>query len=725
MAAILFARAVGLYTPTAEDHAKELVAAAKATISSAKKSSEARGAAQKGLQAGESKRRKDGRKTPAARRPPVYNRRQEDTAPLLLEIAEKCTEWTNKFRAGEKEFVQHAFHGLPPEAEDRKEFRQNQKIERQAKKLFRKQIKKYATRELRVFLNSRRDEKIWYEEVEGSIFQVLSEKAIVKLVTSQHNLMHQHIVDMAQVFLDATDPENEIAKSCMKEKVTADEAVLKVQTSLSSQVPWIMDQTCREPATSTPFGHTVQTKYYTFKIMQRLGMKDIAVCGLYYRDNPTPECLFLEYLKSKGENMSGTVAMFNPFGQERATGVRLMRHYKVPNAFFDLALMPSDRFPLGKDLSEDEFMDRIYTEVLDAVLEVDAVLVEQGLEGRPWRADENLTTPGQGEISINFVDIMEYLKPQPPSYLDVYAWQRLQRTIQRWQENAVFRSRVVAILTEEGRGVATHQDYGFIIAKLRTVFPSNEYRIAIHCHAGNLNAHDVAPIECMRNGASGVWAALIPQAAQSGHNNWLSFLDTLMSEGNPHAWSNFDLRYAVNAAKQIYHLNFNTVQIPQSPALWGTDSAMVHSAFDRAVGWRARPSRTLYKDFVHKDFQAKMKVLTREAAEREDAQLHEFQAFRDSRLFQNPLRPDGDRFRVAALVSDDDTWANRLHEIGLLDKECEDHLQLVSAVRRIAYAIMNANIRADFNCPQTLTLLWSEAQRKEVSPALASCKLNH
>ena len=45
-----------------------------------------------------------------------------------------------------------------------------------------------------------------------------------------------------------------------------------------------MDHSIREPATNTPFGHSGYMKYLTLKIVQAMGMKDIAVAGLYYKE---------------------------------------------------------------------------------------------------------------------------------------------------------------------------------------------------------------------------------------------------------------------------------------------------------------------------------------------------------------------------------------------------------------------------------------------------------
>ena len=107
---------------------------------------------------------------------------------------------------------------------------------------------------------------------------------------------------------------------------------------LRSLKPVVMDQTVREPATSTPFGQTGYMKYLTLKIIQAMGFKDIAITGLYYKDSYTPETQVLEELRDRGESMEGLVAMFGPGSADRKAGLAAIKEYRIPNAFLDLTL---------------------------------------------------------------------------------------------------------------------------------------------------------------------------------------------------------------------------------------------------------------------------------------------------------------------------------------------------------------------------------------------------
>ena len=53
--------------------------------------------------------------------------------------------------------------------------------------------------------------------------------------------------------------------------------------------PVVMDHTVREPATTTPFGHTGYMKYLCLQIVQKMDLRNIAISGQYYGSSYTPE----------------------------------------------------------------------------------------------------------------------------------------------------------------------------------------------------------------------------------------------------------------------------------------------------------------------------------------------------------------------------------------------------------------------------------------------------
>ena len=326
--------------------------------------------------------------------------------------------------------------------------------------------------------------------------------------------------------------------------------------------------------------------------------------------------------------------------------------------------------------------------VLDAVHDIDKIFSAKNLPQDPWRTDDELLKQGgRGEISLNFVDLMELLKLDEKGQIKNQAGlSRCEQAIDTWKQDAVFRRRVVAILAEEGRGAANHEDYGRLTEFLRKHFPEEDkYRILVHAHAGSSNSQDLAGPESVKMGGNGIWAAFIPQAAQGGHNSSLVFLDILRSAQNTTFQQHIGLRQAVQCARHLFYLNFNTYYVPDDCPIWGGRvPQLLHTAFSMTYGeeWRQRAAKE-YDDWSPEE---KMKLFYTSSI------YHSLAA----RRAQNP-DPTAEH-RLSPLVSDLATWEKRLKELRL------EH-ENAGQVQALAMALMNANIRADFNSPFTLQRL--------------------
>ena len=353
--------------------------------------------------------------------------------------------------------------------------------------------------------------------------------------------------------------------------------------------PVVMDQSIREPATNTPFGHTGYQKYLTLQIVKGMGFKDIAISGQYYGASYTPETQVLEWMKVKGEPMDGMIVMFAPGKGDREAGIKAIKDFGIPNAFLDLTMKASVRFMQSDFVSS----------VLETVEILDEIFTRMGFERNPWRSEEKVNfEPGKGEISVNLVDLMEFLDLKPDGTMDDKKKSEAEDAFRTWKKSDAFRRRVVGILTEEGRGVANYKDYGVLSRWLRRHFPRDEeYRILVHAHGGDGNTQDAASVEAALEGANGVWAAVIPQAAQSGHNSSMVFLDNMVQMGNGHVLADFWLHQGAQCARHIYYLNFNTYTIPDDCPIWGARvDQLLHTAFSTVSGEEWRQRRCKYYD---------------------------------------------------------------------------------------------------------------------------------
>ncbi|CAE7566135.1 SHE10 [Symbiodinium sp. CCMP2592] len=510
-----------------------------------------------------------------------------------------------------------------------------------------------------------------------SIFALLEPEDIKEFLLSPDNRLWHTILDRTERFLQLLEAEGEPVLWSADEMTPAAR-----NTHLECFKPVVMDHSIREPATNTPFGHSGYMKYLTLKIVQAMGMKDIAIAGLYYKDSYTPETQILEELHDRKEPMDGLIAMFGPGEEDRVAGLEAIKRFKVPNAFLDLTLKASVRF------QQSDFVQS----VLDAVRELDEIFTVN-FGSNPYRTAED---KGMGEVSVNLVDLMEFLELRTDGSMEASKQQQAESAFAVWRQDPTFRRRVVAILTEEGRGCANHLDYAYLVRWLRRHFPDT--RILVHAHAGRGNTQDAASVEAVLNGGNGVWAAVIPQAAQGGHNSSVVFLDNLLALGCRQVLNDFWLHQAAQCARHIYFLNFNTFRVPDDCPIWGRRvNQLLHTAFSTVSGEEWRRRRTDYYNVWSKRAQVEFE---------EYAKLPEQSCVSETRARNESFG----NYRISPLVSDVETWRHRIAELRVLGGK-ERVGDYVNELRNLAFALMNANIRANFDECVTLQRLADVVRR--------------
>ena len=458
-----------------------------------------------------------------------------------------------------------------------------------------------------------------------SVFGLMTPGDIKHFLLAPDNKLWHKIIRTTEHFLERLENHEE-ALTWEPHEMTSSEPY---NPRIAKLNPVVMDHTVREPATNTPFGHTGYLKYLSLKIVQSMGMRDIAIAGLYYKDSYTAETQILEELQDRGESMDGLIVMFGPGKADRKAGIKAIKQFGVPNAFLDLTLEGSIRF------AQEDFK----TSVLDAVHELDEVLTVQLGKKEPYRTQED-----RGEISLNLVDLMEFLNLGTSGSMDSEKKRQVEETFAFWLKDEVFRRRVVAILTEEGRGCANHLDYGVLVEWLRLQFP--DCRLLVHAHAGDSNSQDDASVEAVLKGGDGVWAAVIPQAAQGGHNSSFVFLDSMARLGCANVWEKYWLHQALQCARHVFYLNF-----PGDCPIWGKRvGELTHSAFSKTSGEKWRMQRGNYYDVWALDDKVEFDKYQK-VPEQDEV---------DEVRVRN--RSNGN-YRISPLVSDADTWMQRLKEL--------------------------------------------------------------
>merc|ERR1740123_2058236 len=140
-------------------------------------------------------------------------------------------------------------------------------------------------------------------------------------------------------------------------------------------------------------------------------------------------------------------------------------------------------------------------------------------------------------------------------------------------------------------------------------------------------------------------------------------------------------------AKFLYYLHFNRINIDGDCPIWGGRvRAQTHTAFKITSGetWRQRSG-----DFYHiwdddKLLSIKNDLNKIRASSQKEALKHENESGDGS---------DGN-FRISPLVSDPATWKGRMNELKIV-KTKDPLVVLEPRVRQMAFALMNANVRAE------------------------------
>ena len=522
---------------------------------------------------------------------------------------------------------------------------------------------------------------------EPNIFKLLPGEAIIELLESADHNIYVQLKDYVDSLLQM------ITQNFEKSDSANFQSVSRSISRLSTIDPQVMDHSIREPATNTPFGHTAEMKYLSWKLVREgLGVKNIALAGLYYGDTYTVEEQFIQLLHAKEgvDAFRGGFLMSGPSNQDRKKAFEVSRKYGVPNLFLDVTTVPTVRF-------DSKTISQVGDDIISAVAEADTFLppLEEG--------DEPM-----GQIYVNLVDLMECVNLQFGKVFDTDPTDLMLDKEHVEQLEMVFARmksmpRIKGILFEEGRGRAIHTDYAIMTRWLRQHFPEGEYTILVHAHGGTGNEHS-ASIDSVNVGADGVWSSFIPQAALVGHNSYFQFLDNLISSGNEQAWDKFDLHTGVELARALYSLNFNTASFPADCPVWGKNHrALVHTAFNTIndAEWRSRPDN-LYHQWTPEE---QVEITTQRN------KMMEFEWLLSNKKMQDPDA----RFRIAPLVTDPLNIGNRLAELKLLRKGRssvkEAKLKYGKKAQQIMFATMNAGIRVNYNNPETLKKVFEWANK--------------
>ncbi|CEM31294.1 unnamed protein product [Vitrella brassicaformis CCMP3155] len=408
----------------------------------------------------------------------------------------------------------------------------------------------------------------------------------------------------------------------------------------------ILDMSCREPVTNSPFGHTAVTKLEIFRRIRQLGMRNVAALA-WYDDYSPVEDQFLELLVAEEPLLNGIVVMF-PTGDQSA--LAKLRASSIPNVFIDVYLSPrNQRGAVDASSGPQTHLQQTLQSILEHFKAI------SGQRQPPPNCGVNLDWKYRYHIYVNLVDLCDAPIGTPAT-----------DAVIAYLKHANIPN-VTHICFEEFRGDWTHEKYGEVAALLRSHFPRGRYKLLVHAHAGAVaNDTGACTLEAVKHGADGIWSAFLPDAAQVGHNASIRFLSDLWRFDHPTVDHFYSFDKMIPLARELHELSFPGVPIdPRCPIYGAHAAAWVNQAFRH-----------------------------------QDNSPHAFPAEAFGGF---------NRSRIAPMISDDTTIAGRVGEVvgtSFTGLPLERQQEVARRIRRCMHAVLADGRRYDFDHPEIVKWIY-------------------
>lgn len=397
--------------------------------------------------------------------------------------------------------------------------------------------------------------------------------------------------------------------------------------------PVLLDLSIREPSVGTPLGHTVDNKLELLALARRMGFRDILLATFDVSlDEPQVDDDFMRLLVQRGEDLTGCFA-FSTLGTLKDgafspdASMEKVAKYGIPNTIVDLDLS-------RKYLPTDEAARRQYLAALGASIQ--------------WFHDHLHGDGGSSpRIYINYQDMT-----------DAYARDREWL----WQVTKFLASQPIAAVTfEDGRGTFFPFQIGAVTATLRKLLPPSMLVLA-HIHSGN-GMENAALLEALLQGADGVWAGFVKEAATIGHASSAELLANLARIDNPHVASTYRLGELLPVARRMAEINTQRPTPDDFPIIGANAYRLMLTAFQQ----RAKEPMDLAPERIGGSY----------------------------------------GFRVTPVASDVEVIQGRLREV--LEASQPINEDIATMMRRLMWRDLRAGLRLDYDAPEQLRALYTRA----------------
>ena len=301
---------------------------------------------------------------------------------------------------------------------------------------------------------------------------------------------------------------------------------------------FMLDNSIRESTVGQLRGHTVENKMKIYEEVKKCGFKHIVVAAFSHMTRV--DDVFVKQLMDQGEDPD-TMYSFSEVTESIKDGV-------LDTETIPVALSKMKSLNLRNPIFEIDLVDK---NVDWNKFTVDK-LCQLLLRRINWTY-ENLNQDAR--IFVNFRDFPFAMKFAPDRVL----------TVVHFLANLPAETRPFGLIHEEPSGNFLPGEIGIWTSGVRRVMNSNSWqsgKLLVHVHE-KWGLAETVQMECLCNGADGVWASLCEEGAAMGHACSTVTIMNLVRMGNKHVVENYNCTYLRTAATNVTEITTGSPPHPK------------------------------------------------------------------------------------------------------------------------------------------------------------------
>ena len=302
---------------------------------------------------------------------------------------------------------------------------------------------------------------------------------------------------------------------------------------------FMLDNSIRESTVGQLRGHTVENKMKIYEEVKKCGFKHIVVAAFSHMTRV--DDVFVKHLMDQGEDPD-TMYAFSEVTESIKDGIldietipvtlRKMKELHLRNPIFEIDLADKN-----VDWTNKFTVDKLCQLLLRRI---------------NWTY-ENLSRDAR--IFVNFRDFPFAMKYSPDRVL----------TVTHFLANLPAETRPFGLIHEDPSGNFLPEEIGIWTASVRRVMNSNGWqsgKLLVHVHK-KWGLAETVQLECLCNGADGVWASLCEEGAAMGHACSTVTIMNLVRMGNKRVLENYNCAYLRTAAINVTEITTGSLPHPK------------------------------------------------------------------------------------------------------------------------------------------------------------------